>query len=193
MKLVGAVLGTINQAGNFAKTCYDEVTGNVCVIGTEHHEIHEGEHFTAQHLFTGIGVAGNAYVLLTTPDTSVRVHIIFRVVASKNGTIYFYEGPDITASGTAMTEFNNDRNSASAATMVVTHTPTIGAGGNGSQLLVNVVGTDGSNPLGNIGGILQRGQEFVLKQNEQYLIRFNALTATTRCSICCEWYEEGGT
>ena len=161
--------------------------GYLINIDIEHHKIHEGKHYTCQVYDADTDSGESKYLLVRAPNTTTRVHYVFNLRATLNGTLYFYEGPTTSSTGSLLTSYNNDRNSTSVAALKVWEDPVVIADGN--QMLVNVIGSDGVNPQGNQGGVSNRSNEFVLKQNTDYLIEFYANTNNTRLNICNEWYE----
>lgn len=93
-----------------------------------------------------------------------------------------YEGITSTE-GTGITEFNRNRNSATEATCVVVHTPTVS--NTGTLLRTKHFGT------GKTAGVeTHENDEWVLKQNTKYLIRLtNATTSANYCTLVLNWYE----
>ena len=168
----------------------DDVTGNLRIIDTVHSEIHEAEHYFVED-YDGDVDATDKYWLIKAPNTAVRAHIVFTFAASLNGTAYVYENPTVSNNGTPLTEINNDRNSANTATVSVFRDPTVS--NDGTQLKVVVIGSDSVNPSGSraIGGAGSRDEELILEQNEDYLVKFTAITNNTRVSVGMYWYEEG--
>jgi hypothetical protein len=115
------------------------------------------------------------------------VHFLFEITASKNGLIEFFEAPTTTANGTGITSFNNDRNSSNTATLLAFKDPTVT--GTGTLMASFVVGSDGATPNGDRGGENDIRKHFILKQSEDYLVRFTALTDDTRVSLELEFWE----
>jgi hypothetical protein len=112
---------------------------------------------------------------------------LFEVTASKNGLLTFSEAPTTTADGTGITSFNNDRNSSNTATMVAFKDPIVT--GIGTTMGTFVIGTDGAAPTGDRGGENDIRKQFILKQSEDYLLRFTALSNDTRVSLELEFWE----
>ena len=157
------------------------------MIHFEHHEIHEGNHYACQDYDGDVDTGAAKYWLVKTPNTTTRIHLIFKTILSKNGTVEFFENPTITDNGSALTACNNDRNSANTATLLCYYDPTVTD--DGTRLNVNVMGTDGTGVAGSSGGNTQREDEFVLKQNEDYIIKVTVENNDTRASNCLKWYE----
>lgn len=116
-----------------------------------------------------------AYVQLTTPDDGVSRKLMVLVNANQDVTVQLYENPT-TAGGTAMTELNMNRASSEATTVVCVYEPTIGADGTLLfEAVTNIAGTaviDG----------------FVIKPNEDYLVKVLPTADNTRVSVTFIWY-----
>jgi len=123
--------------------------------------------------------------LFITPNVSDNVHLNFTCRSSLNGLLELYEGPDATAT-TALNIYNMNRGSANVSGVTLFSSATVSTTGS-DRLVVNVVGTDGTNPLGDSGGITQREDEIMLKTNTKYLIKYTSLSANNRVSTCFEF------
>jgi len=155
-------------------------------IDIEHHKIHEGDHYTCQEDDQDVDAV--KYFLIKAPDTETRIHYIFNIRSSLNGTVEFFRDPTVTSSGTTLTSYNNDENSGNTATLLLWEDPTISATGP-IRMLVNVIGSDGLNPNGSDGGVTSRSMEFILKQGSYYLIAYTPESSNQRLNVCSEWYE----
>jgi len=60
----------------------------------------------------------------------------------------------------------------------------------GTTLKHECVGEDGVNPVGAVGGVTDRSDEFILDANQAYGIEIFPLNNDTRWSLCLSWYEE---
>ena len=162
----------------------DEITGNLVVIHTEHHEVHEGEMF---HGGWSASVANNA-----SADTLITVgakgtHIVFGVAAGGACQVYLYEAP--TASGgSAQTMYNMNRNSALVTPAAIASAPTVSA--TGSVTLVNGWYLPGGNSEQTRGGGGVRAEtEWMLKPGTVYLLRVtNVSGASVTVSSAIECY-----
>ena len=95
----------------------EDGVGYLVVEAMEHHKIHKGDHYTCQEDDQDVDTV--KYLLVKSPDTTTRVHYIFNMRSSLNGTIEFFESPTVTASGTTLTSYNNDRNSGNTAELLI--------------------------------------------------------------------------
>jgi len=180
-----------DEDGNMAEFdtvgCGEKDCGYPITVDIEHHKIHEGKHFTCQIYDNDTDATDSKYLLVRAPNTTTRIHYVFNAKSSINGTLFFYKGPTTSSTGTLLTSFNNDGNSTSVASLKIWEDPTVIV--DGSQILVNVMGTDSVSPTGDSGGVTDRSKEYILEQNEDYLIEYNSLSNNNRVNICNEWYE----
>lgn len=149
-----------------------------------HHKIHEGNSYVVSDVNDLANGASFDY-LLTTPNTTVWAHLFLVIQSEAEASYILYENPTITLAGTGMTAYNRDRNSSNTATTTVEHTPTVGAVG--TQIFEEHWGVAIG---GGIAGINRGLKEFVLKQNEEYLLRVTNETASAnQVSVILNWYE----
>jgi len=146
-----------------------------------HEEIHEGKHFVT----TYAAVKNNAetiVLLLTTPDNTAVAHLLTKLRSSGEANFVLSENPTVSNVGTALTEINRNRNSANTAGVVVTHTPTTSDAG-------TVIYTEHQGSGQQRGADVRGDNEFVLKQNEQYLLTITSEAASNDLSVILDWYE----
>ena len=119
-----------------------------------------------------------------TPDTTKWAHLVGSVVTEAEAHVYFYEGATLSnGAGTAVTAYNRNRNSATAATVTVTHTPSIAA--TGTLIFETHFGSGRG-----VGGQVRAVEEWVLDQNQTYLLRVtNATALNNYIAINLNWYE----
>lgn len=120
-------------------------------------------------------------ILIKTPNTVLWSYLLVTVESSLEADYKLYETAVTTGDGTALTALNRNRNSATAATSVLTHTPTIAGGSEGTLLVsrhwLSGKGTDDS-------------ERWLLKQNTKYLIRVtNSTSSVNKTNIIVDWYE----
>jgi len=151
-----------------------------------HHEVHNGELFYITDT-ASLNDGNSRELLFETSDTDEWVHFTFETTGSYETSVYLYETTTKTT-GTAMTELNHNRNSANAATMVVTHTP--GGAGDGTLIFTAYFGADsGPAAMGGIRGNTRPEAEIVLKQNTKYLLRVTSGTNSNAITTIAAWYE----
>jgi hypothetical protein len=97
-----------------------------------------------------------------------------------------FENPTLTGDGTALTVYSRNRNLTSIAnTTLAYHTPTIAAEGDGTLLRTKHFGTGRT-----VGAEARGAHEWLLKQNESYLLRVtNALSSNNWVTVILDWYE----
>lgn len=159
----------------------DETTGAAVSLDLEHHEIHEGDSYVAFYSATGVGVGSNVDVRITAPNTTTRIHFVFEVIGTVEYEVLWCENGNVT-SGTSVTAYNRERNSANTATLVVAHTPSVVSVG--TQIDGWRVG------LGKTGGEVRGLSEWVLTQGYTYLLRVTSQAASNNISVHMDWYEE---
>lgn len=160
----------------------DASTHALEVIEYEHHEIHSGSSFYVTYT-VDLGNGASQDILLVTPDTTKWAHMVGSVTTESEAHVYFYEDTTTSNDGTAMTEFNRNRNSGTAATVVATYTPTVT--GVGTLIWESHFGSGRG-----VGGGARSENEFVLKQNTKYMLRVTNATANANyIAIAINWYE----
>ena len=158
-------------------------------IAFQHHEVHEGKHYTVAVVDTDVDIAGPKYMRITAPDTTTRIHFMGVVSASAAALVEFYEDPTINAAGNALTEQNNNRNVANAATATTFEDTTTQAPNNdGTLLFAGRIGGTGIAQTRFAGNIADR-EEWILKQNEDYLAKVTVDADNTEVVIVFTWYE----
>lgn len=159
--------------------------GGVVTIPMEHHEIHEGHSFTALHVRSGTPTTGA--LLEVVAPASGDIHAVFLPEANAESVAYLYEGQTSSA-GTAVTAYNRDRNSTTAATLTAVHTPTVATTGSDILCAWNI----GSSGIGGArgSGTGARGNEFILKASTKYLLKVMPTASGATCILSVDWYEE---
>jgi hypothetical protein len=168
----------------------DAATSSIQTIDYAHHERHAGSAFFISDV-VDLSI-NNVYDLqITTPNTTKWAHFTFWYNNESETELYLYENVTIANAGTGITPLNSDRNSATASTVVVkgisnasvadanTDTATVGA-----TVLLDIITGAGSRHTGEA----EHANEFILKQNEDYSLRFIA-NAAGYISFHLDWYE----
>lgn len=163
----------------------DSITGAQKTIGTVHAEIHEGDHYTTSVVDPDVDIIAPKYVRITTPDTAARIHLTATVTGSGGFIAELYENATVSVAGSALAELNNDRNSGNTAVATLFEDDTIGADGTLLQ-----IGRGGSTRGVRIAGESNTRREWILKQNEDYVIKVTAVGDNTEIEVVVTWYEE---
>lgn len=161
----------------------DASTEASTTIGYEHHEIHSGSFYRAGFQ-KDIANGGTAIFAITTPDTTKWLHFRPAVECELEATIMIYENPTSVTGGNTVTPKNANRNSDNTSGATVVTDPTVNT--TGAVVLGNIV-------LGSkkeVGGDSSAQYEWILKQNETYVIIVSNDSGThNECNIRCQWYE----
>ena len=166
------------------KTSFSEVG-----IDYAHHEIHSGSHYFCTYAAT-VASAATMRILVTTPNTQKRAHMLFRVNSTLLTTYkIFEENESVRVAANALIARNNDRNSPNTSGLTISHTPT--AGNNGDLIWEERFGTGTlpGNQGGGAGGFGRSDVEIILKQNTTYLYQITSGTNANLVSVVMEWYE----
>jgi hypothetical protein len=157
-----------------------------------HHEIHSGSSFAVGHNGT-INADATIEITFKTPDTTKWAHMVVSSRSSGEANICIYEEATVTAgSGTEKTIYNRNRNSATTSTLINNADPAVAG-----LITVDPTVTDDGTCIyeehfgsgQTRGGAVRGTDEFVLKQNAQYVIRVTSEAAANDCDICLNWYE----
>lgn len=166
----------------------DTVTRSVVMVDHAHKELHDGKHFFVSGFETE-NSAGKIEFIVTTPDTTVRAHLLFSVQGSEKVTAEVFEGASGITGGASTTPVNSNRNSANTSVFTITKDPT-SITGDGNRIDAYSVGTASLTPSaqGNIGEA-KREEELILKQNTVYLFRITSGADANTISYKASWYE----
>ena len=164
----------------------DPLTLDLIQIEEPHAHIHEGVYFTCPDFATNIQIVSPKYWRIAAPNTSRRIHFIATISASAGCRIEFFEAPNINAAGTALSIFNNDRNSPNVATALAFKDTTVNSDG----ALIDVSKLGGNTVQTKIGGNSRTNIEFILKQNTSYTIKVTADADGLTAALEMQWYEE---
>ena len=164
----------------------DPATGAVSVIDYGHHEIHSGSHFKAGTQDLDLDTNQTLAYCLTTSNTAVWAHYVMTAQATGAATVQLFENPTITGYGAEITIQNRNRNlttSESVMTMglVTNHSST------GTTLATKWIG--GSGFKTEIAGEHRGDSEFILDQDEQYMVMITSTGDNNKVAIGADWYE----
>lgn len=173
-------------AGETDEIRIDGSTNGLIGITYAHHEIHSGSSFTAVDLRS---VSTTTFKWqITTPDSLVYAHILFDIECTGEMTLLVTEGSDRT-NGTAVPAINRNRvGTPSAATVVVTHTPTSGTTDGATTIMNKRIGATGVGNKTLTAGGVRGANEFVLKPNTKYVVSATTYAAVY-VSLGLDWYE----
>lgn len=151
-----------------------------------HYRIHDGLHFVASNISTGVNVASPKQFLLITPNTTTRVHFIYMIESGSSGIkVEIFETTVVTGNGSAITAVNNNRNSSNVAEFLVFQDPVVTS--DGTLLHAEQAGTTTTGAR--VETSVSHLDEFVLNQNTKYEIKVTVLANGTDVSSHLHWYE----
>jgi len=161
--------------------------GVLTSIENAHYEIHEGEGFFAVYSALKDSTA-TIEVRIQTPDTTSWAHMVIEIDAALAATAELWAATTKThASGNRITPMNRNRNSAGTSGLTICHTP--GGTESAGAMLTQYVGAAAVGGRVAEGGSTGSRNEFILKQNEDYLIRVTSRADSNALSIILDWYE----
>lgn len=182
----GAPGGDGDTTVNIEPALTDEITGATVTIPVVHHEVHEGETFTAS-LFSLANPNGAMIALMLRTQTTRYGHLTFTVAAGGDAQVRLHENPAVSSAGLTFTARNMKRTSPiSGAQIVPSGNPTYTDG----TILTNflVPGGSGGNSQ---GGVVRQDTEWILALNTDYVIELtNIAVGNQPLSITVSWYEE---
>ena len=168
----------------------DSATWAFKTIDYAHHEIHGGDHYnvrrykdqTIDHVYD---------IQITTPNTTKWSHFTYEFETENETLWHFYRNPTIVLAGTAVTPVNSDHNSTNTAALVVkliTNTTLADANLDTTVAAATLIAEGISGSGKKESGIASSRDEAILKQNEDYCLRFIA-TAAGYVNFHLDWYE----
>ena len=173
-----------DEYGRYVKTDYS--TGAMNIIDYPHHEIHAGSHFFCSIYDSDVDTAAPKYFRITTPNTTKWGHLLLSYVSVGSGIWEFFENPTISDAGTSKTIYNSNRNSANTATLTVYENAKTTS--DGTKLFTDLTGDNGVGGV-RMNGNSSRDNEIVLKQNEDYILKFTPDADNAKVVIDIEFYE----
>jgi len=103
-------------------------TGAIITKDSVSKEVGLGLVFVVSHLFINVADNGYAYMRVSIP-ADYNINMGFVVDAESKAYIYMYEDTTFSANGTALTPYNQNRESTNTLNTLFYHTPTINAAG----------------------------------------------------------------
>lgn len=173
------------DGSNLFKT--DGTTNAIQTILYPHYKIHSGRHYFVESYDNMANAADSIDFCVFARDTSRWAHMFFMVSTEKAALFCAYEDATFdTTTGTTVTAYNNNRNSANTSILLIKRDATVSA--DGTELFCTTIGF-GDNPANSIGGESGRENELILKQNTYYRFHFETITNDNDIDWLAEWYE----
>lgn len=181
-KKVFVIDDAANQVTKF-RPDVDDATQAALVVEYAHHEVHEGDHYYVKG-WIDIPASTSTDFLFVTPNTAKWIHAKWEIASEAEATFVLYEDTTTAALGSAVTIYNNNRNSANTPGVLAFSTPSVSA--TGTAIYSGKLGSGRA-----IGGSAGREHEMIAKQNTKYLFRItnNDGTATRWTGYDFYWYE----
>lgn len=203
--LIGALTVILMGAATFQvyyEVTIDDATHAMTIIDYEHHEVHEGDHFTA-HYTNDVTNTNEMTVIGFTTGTK-PIHMVGIATASAAASFKLVSAPSIDVNeGTDLVAYNNNRSSATTTTLVSIEDPAVvgnltsynetqAASANITTtvtLFHEDIGQTG-NPLSVSGGLSRGQSEWLLAASTQYCFILDADDDNDNThNITLEWYE----
>lgn len=177
----------------------DPISNIPVTIPYDHHQIHEGETWHLDKLISNLASGSTYDIVFTVPNITIpagiavveRVpHLRWSFKANDLCTVQFYAGPTVTAAtGSALTPVNYERNGTYTSQLTVLDAPTVTVVG--TLLKTDVTLATSAAPGGGsgAGGSIE---EWVLKNNTQYLLRVTSGNNGMDMHLIFLWYEDKG-
>ena len=174
----------VDEDGRIANL--DSITNHRIAIESEHHEIHEGDHYYMQG-YLELNNGDDFYVKMTTPDSDKWIHFVFDIKST--GICESTLDEDATGGmtgGEEKTPFNNNRNSPNTSELAVVSGVTA-CTSYGKRLEDDKWGANGwKQSEGGAGG---RNNEIILKRNTIYCRSFKSYSDNNIIQFRASWYE----
>jgi hypothetical protein len=165
----------------------DLVTHAINVVDYPHHEIHSG----SAYLVVYSALADDTDVIevrIETPNTAKWAHMVITIDAALAATATLWHPTTKThVGGNALTAMNRNHNSTNSSGLTICHTPAGSQAGAGN--LVQYLGAATTSGRADTGGATGSRGEFILKQNDDYLINMTSRADSNAMTITLDWYE----
>ena len=165
----------------------DASTNAINTIDYAHHEIHGGSAYFA--VYSALkDTAGLIEVRIQTPDTTKWAHMVFAIQASLAATAQmWYPTTKTHEAGNAIVPMNRNHNSTNTSGLTICHTP--GGAQAGTAQLTEYLGASATGGRISVGGGTGSRHEFILDQNNDYLIRITSRADGNALTLVMDWYE----
>ena len=180
----------------------DAATHALEVMDYEHHEIHGGSSFSCHYVNAVTNIGEMTAIAFNTPNTTKWGHLTIQADSTGACYVILCENPSIDVDeGTQLTIYNRNRNSATASTMLSIETAPVAnkaTSYNEAQAAdanITVTTELARNYLGagekkTIGGTARGSQEWLLDQDQQYVVLMYSLTDDDAThNLTLDWYE----
>ena len=183
------ISSVIDGNDTFRNPRIDPSTNVFGVMEFEHHEVHEGSHYTFGTYDADFDIADTIDYVFLTPDTTLWTHFIWSVSGALTTKLELYESTLHDTVTRITTVYNNNRNSANISSLMIWSTTADSTDGTLIDHASFGIAT-GVGALILSGGGTDRGdQEWILKQGTYYYIVVTTATDDNNVSLKWTWYE----
>lgn len=164
----------------------DVISNIPVVLDFGQHQVHEGEAHSWEYYSAAPATRNFAIVVPVFADETKCPHMMMHMQSYGGaGMLSVYEGATYTGGTTATDVFNRNRNSTTVPGVVIVDGVT---SSNGTKLPYTAIAGAAEKTADGV----RANDEFILKSNTTYVVRYEEITATTRLVIHFEWYEDRG-
>ena len=165
----------------------DTLDSSGITIAFQHHEIHEGNSYTYPFVDLDVDIAAPKYILLRTPDTTEQQHLTVSVSADGVAEAELFENPTVSVVGDIRVFLNRNRRvPMNVANCLLYEDPTITL--DNVRLAHMDFGGAGQGQIKLTGEASMR-DEFILAQNQDYVIKVTVAANDTHVGIQPDIYE----
>lgn len=176
------------KAGNIG----GEIQKEINTFQEVDNKIKDEEHFFCNDFDNDVSILEPKYMLFQAPDTTERINMMVSISGSFPSNAELFKAPTVTSTGTPLTIFNNDDNSLKTTGLTCFTNPVVTA--DGQKILTKVIGSDSSGAgvgfLNTSGSTEKTDRNFILKQNETYLIKITTEIDECRTSVDLNFYKQ---
>lgn len=157
--------------------------GRIVTLAPEHNEVHNGTSYVISD-YVDILNAGVGEFLFSVPDMApLYVHSVLSVQNNLEALYEMFEDVTVSANGVEFNSINRNRNSTNESLMKVYASPTVTSVG--TRILRSKQGI-----AKQYGGSVRSENEYVLKNNTNYMLRItNLASGTNTINGLISWYE----
>ena len=176
----------------------DAVTNALITVQNEHHEVHEGSAFSANHVDTSMAIGDTNELCFKTPAAGKLIHLAGEFLTLTGGHLDLIEGPTWDASSGSAVAIYNRKRAAAMTSSVLLEDRSTGSFVANDELILNPTTFAGGTVLLPFYGFGQKNQfsgggqsalEWVLQPETQYAVRFVSTANSNAAQILMRWYE----
>lgn len=175
----GAAWVTIIDENGTGPIEIDQITHALNILPFPHHEIHEGDAYSAS-AFTQINSGATFIAGISTGTGGALFHILYDITSSAKTEIQIFED-NTTSGGTAFTAVNRNRTSTNTSDCTCKFDPSVSGG---TAIFNQSIGVKTT-----AGGEVRANAEWVLNSGTNYAFIATSAAANNILSARLDWYE----